>query len=106
MAKNFYRTVTLASANTNYNLYTLMAAIDPNVGRNFMQLQIIAPAGNSNNVSIGWGGMSALSDGDEMFPTSSRNFDSGGGRNEISVTDKFVRSDGVDQKLFIRGMLH
>jgi len=106
MANDFYRIITLTNANQNYSLYSLMVLVDANVARNFMQLQISAPDSNTNNIALGANTMAGITDGDQLFPTSSRNLESSNGKNEISVTNKFVRSDAAGQKLFIRGMCH
>lgn len=95
----FSGVLTLAAQNTNYNLYSLIAAIDPNAAINVAQLLLIADDGNSNNIALIQGrAMSAMTDGDQMIPTSSRNFGNGFS-NGVSLATFKVRSDANNQKL-------
>lgn len=100
----FYGVVTLASANTNYNLFTLISALLATAARNCAQLILTVPAGNTNNIAVGNSAMAAMTDGAiQLLPTQTDPVAMGNGfSNGISVPSFWVRSDGVAQKLGVR----
>lgn len=94
--------VTLTSANTNYNLFSLVSTIDPNAAVNVAQLLIINEG--TNTISKGKSTMAALTDGDQIIPTDSRNY-SNGYSNGVSMSNIWVRSDGAAQKLWVEAIV-
>lgn len=59
-------TVTLALANTNYQLAALIKAIDPNTRRSFNEISLQAVIGNAGTVLLGDASMGAADFGDEL----------------------------------------
>jgi len=101
----FSGVLNLPNANQNYNLFSLVSAVDPNAAINVAQLIVIALDGNTNNVAIVQRtNMTAMSDGDQIIPTASRNF-STAPRNGISLSQFFLRSDAVNQKIRVHAVV-
>lgn len=107
MAQSFSGVITLTDANTNYNLYTLMATILTNVGRSFARIYFEAPQANSNAIARGNNSMADMVSGDKIFNALDTDvLQSGAGINSISATNIWLRSDGASQKLMIRADLY
>jgi len=101
----FSGVLNLPNANQNYNLFSLVSAIDPNAAVNVAQLLVIALDTNTNNVAIVQRtNMSAMTDGDQIIPTDSRNF-STSPRNGISLSQFFLRSDATNQKVRVHAVV-
>jgi hypothetical protein len=107
MSMNFSGDLTLTDANTNYNLYTLMAAIRANVGRSFNYLKIIADTSNNgtNPVLKGDSTLTATIHSDKLFPDQIWERTSGKGCNDIPATQIYLRSASAAQKVHVEAIL-
>lgn len=99
----FHQLVTLPLADTTYNLFSLMEVVTPNAPRKCNTLYLASGGANTNNIAIGGSNMAAMTDGDAMFPTGSRQYK--GDMNSVSTTEFYVRSDAADQQVFVHAIL-
>jgi hypothetical protein len=102
-------TLTLTSADTNYKLSTLIAAVNPDERTRFSEIQLRAVDGidgvgsNTNDVLVGDAYLSTsryyrpLSAGDSTY------LSDGSGRNGETTTVWYLRSAGAGQKVCFLG---
>jgi len=67
-------TVTLTTASTVYNLFTLMQAIQPTITSGFNQIFLVADQGNAGNVFVGDSSVTTSVFGNQMPATGSTSF--------------------------------
>ena len=100
-------TVTLPSANTNYQLYALMQAIDSGspLSVNFLQLQA-NPSGGAAKFYIGNAGMSGTDFGVELSASQSQTFQDQSGNNLVSTASIYLRSDTGSETFSVIAVQH
>lgn len=102
-------TLTLTSANTNYRLSTLIAAVEPNERTTFSEIMIRAVDGidgvgaNTNDVLIGDSNLATTRYYRPLAAGDSTYLSSGGGINGETTTHWYVRSAGAGQKICFLG---
>lgn len=102
-------TLTLTSANTNYALYTLIAAVNSTERTGFAEIIIRAVDGidgvgaNTSDVLIGDSNLATTRYFDSLSAGESIALSDGGGGNTESTTTWYVRSAGSGQKICFLG---
>lgn len=94
--------LTLTTLNTTYNLYSLLAAIDPNVARNCFDLTILNQG--ATIIAVGKSTMATIADGEQIVPTGYHRYGSNG-RNNVSLTQLYLISDGNTGKVVITALV-
>lgn len=97
-------TLTLVNANQNYQLATLIAAIDANTRRGFNEINLEADIGNADTIRYGDGALSAADFGGEIIAGDSRRFASGDGTASRSTERIYMRSATAGQKIHFTGI--
>ena len=98
-------TLTLTSANTNYNIATLIAAINSAERKNFAQVVIVGYPGidgvgaNTSDVLVGDASLATTRFFLALGANDQYTFYSGDGSNGVCTPSLFVRSAGAGQKI-------
>jgi hypothetical protein len=107
MENPWMHSVTLTLANTNYNLYTLMAVAEPNPPALVQRLQIQAdPAGQAAEFRIGGAALSDTNYGVLIYATQAVIINDGGGQNTISTRGVYVRCNTAGLRIAITALQH
>lgn len=95
-------TVTLTLANTNYNLLTLLQAIETNCPSTARELLIQSHSDNASTVLVGDAALSGIRCGYELALGQSRTYRSS--IQHVLLGSIYVRSSGTSQKLNVEVM--
>lgn len=95
------QTVTLTNANQNYDLATLLLAVNANERIHAASIVLQAEFANTGDVLIGDATMTATSFGMRLQPGDAWNLDSGGGANRVHLNEFQARSAAAGQKVNI-----
>ena len=107
MQNPWMHTVTILAANTNYDLYTLMAAVDPSAPASVVFLQLQAdPAGGAAKFRIGNGSLSDTDYGVLITASSSQTFQDQTGCKSIATKGMLVRCDTPEKTLSVIALDH
>lgn len=94
-------TLTLTSANTNYRLATLIAAINAAETTNVSSITISSDDANAGVVLVGDAELASTRYGARLLTGESMSFDTGSGINDQSTANKYLRSATAAQVIHV-----
>lgn len=99
------QTVTLTNANQNYDLATLLVAVNAAERIHASTITLQADSANTGDILIGDASMTASSFGVRLTPGETMLLDSGGAANRVHLNEYQARSAAAGQKVNISQMV-